>query len=534
MNIQAETSPRACENCRKRKTKCDRTLPSCGSCVKFHRTCFYESVKLRTCMHCAKLKVKCSRELPKCQKCRTKGIDCIYPSQNRGGRTAVITDVQAKREKPSPADQHVMKAKTLDPYSLAQEEEAKKRSVGVSRRHSQIAAPTAGIATSPGKLQRQSFAEGFKNQTADQSEVLRKLSTSWNGQLNLNTINDLVKANGAGKSSGVMTPPVSGYVTPASSVDSSHGNSPMHPGNTSRYFTQPISNPFPPLPYYPMFDPYPHQQFHLAANSLPPKGTPPHPSLQAQPGFAPGFHRPSPIAYMPGYAGANSTVSPALPAANPWSFHQSYYQYNPTYNGFNPAPSFKDNKSSHLPRHNSTGQVHLPPPYYGCNYNFAPVHERTPKQPSSKSQMLINHSQLTRCLSQHAAKAVLDSDQKGYTAHFSDDEESTESSEEDEGSETLANTELYIGPKLQQPLIVLPPGKSTTPTPPEEISPQHSQGGKIPLVEDGLNRQSSLDHTPQEKNGTDTAKGNAPTLPLTKEDGSRIANSEECMQEDRS
>mmetsp|Transcript_5477 Transcript_5477/g.7205 ORF Transcript_5477/g.7205 Transcript_5477/m.7205 type:complete len:1072 (-) Transcript_5477:322-3537(-) len=74
-------APRACETCKKRKTKCDRVIPECGTCVKFHRKCYYDpKTKLRTCIACAKLKARCSRDLPSCKRCISKGIICEYPS----------------------------------------------------------------------------------------------------------------------------------------------------------------------------------------------------------------------------------------------------------------------------------------------------------------------------------------------------------------------------------------------------------------------------------------------------------------------
>lgn len=32
----------ACKECRRRKAKCDRGIPTCGLCIKYNRHCLYE------------------------------------------------------------------------------------------------------------------------------------------------------------------------------------------------------------------------------------------------------------------------------------------------------------------------------------------------------------------------------------------------------------------------------------------------------------------------------------------------------------
>jgi len=41
-NLPLGTADQACKECRRRKAKCNRGIPTCGLCIKYNRHCLYE------------------------------------------------------------------------------------------------------------------------------------------------------------------------------------------------------------------------------------------------------------------------------------------------------------------------------------------------------------------------------------------------------------------------------------------------------------------------------------------------------------
>lgn len=75
-----------CENCKHRKVKCGRELPSCDRCIKSGLLCsfvtgMHDDKRLRSrvaCQQCRFGKRKCSGDLPKCKRCLKRKEECIY------------------------------------------------------------------------------------------------------------------------------------------------------------------------------------------------------------------------------------------------------------------------------------------------------------------------------------------------------------------------------------------------------------------------------------------------------------------------
>jgi hypothetical protein len=79
---------KSCLNCRRRKVKCDKSVPDCHPCLNSGLSCSYRSgevdhTKLRStraCQSCRVQKRRCSGDLPKCSRCLQQGDPCLYIS----------------------------------------------------------------------------------------------------------------------------------------------------------------------------------------------------------------------------------------------------------------------------------------------------------------------------------------------------------------------------------------------------------------------------------------------------------------------
>ncbi|KAL1687546.1 hypothetical protein GGG16DRAFT_127876 [Schizophyllum commune] len=81
-----------CDLCKKNNTRCDRTLPGCGTCASAMSPCVYTPIPphahkgVTRCVTCKRENIRCDRTLPACDQCVDSGIECQYISGRKRGR----------------------------------------------------------------------------------------------------------------------------------------------------------------------------------------------------------------------------------------------------------------------------------------------------------------------------------------------------------------------------------------------------------------------------------------------------------------
>jgi hypothetical protein len=124
VNFKGATCLYACDQCRARKVKCDRTGPCCGACSRIRLNCSFRSnpevpevpdayeddgivdtavplteagIKrrrtLQACEKCRRDKLKCSGTVP-CERCRNRNIECRWSTEPRIRRGNVLRDLE--------------------------------------------------------------------------------------------------------------------------------------------------------------------------------------------------------------------------------------------------------------------------------------------------------------------------------------------------------------------------------------------------------------------------------------------------------